>query len=65
MNGKVKVEGSTILFSDIVTTKMFCPDVDEVNFLSALSKTNNFKIDKMKLFLYEDDKELLVFQKID
>jgi heat shock protein HslJ len=65
MNGKVKVEGSTILFSDIVTTKMFCPDVDEVNFLSTLSKTNNFKIDKMKLFLYEDDKELLVFQKVD
>ena len=65
MNGNVKVEGSTILFSDIVTTKMFCPDVDEIDFLSALSKMNNFKIDKMKLFLYEDDKELLVFQKVD
>jgi heat shock protein HslJ len=38
MNGKVMVEGSTILFSDIVTTKMFCPDVDEVDFLSALGK---------------------------
>ena len=65
MNGKVKVEGSTILFSDIVTTKMFCPDVDEVDFLSALGKANNYKIEKMKLYLYEDDHELLVFQKVD
>lgn len=65
MNGKVKVEGSTILFSDIVTTKMFCPDVDEVDFLSALGKANNYRIEKMKLYLYDSDYELLVFQKID
>ena len=65
MNGKVKVEGSTILFSDIVTTKMFCPDVDEVDFLSALGKANNYRIEKMKLYLYDNDHELLVFQKID
>ena len=65
MNGKVMVEGSTILFSDIVTTKMFCPDVDEVDFLSSLGKANNYKIEKMKLYLYDSDRELLVFQKID
>jgi heat shock protein HslJ len=65
MNGKVMVEGSTILFSDIVTTKMFCPDVDEVDFLSALGKANNYKIEKMKLYLYDGDNELLVLQKID
>ena len=65
MNGKLMVEGSTILFSDIVTTKMFCPDVDEVNFLSTLGKANNYKIEKMKLYLYDSDHELLVFQKVD
>jgi heat shock protein HslJ len=65
MNGNVKVEGSTILFSDIVTTKMFCPDVDEVDFLSALGKANNYRIEKMKLYLYDSDHELLVFQKVD
>jgi heat shock protein HslJ len=65
MNGKVMVEGSTILFSDIVTTKMFCPDVDEADFLSGLGKANNYKIEKMKLYLYDSDHELLVFQKID
>ena len=65
MNGKLMVEGSTILFSDIVTTKMFCPDVDEVNFLSTLGKANNYKIEKMKLYLYDNDHELLVFQKVD
>ena len=65
INGNVKVEGSTILFSDIVTTKMFCPDVDEVDFLSALGKANNYRIEKMKLYLYDNDYELLVFQKVD
>ena len=65
MNGNVMVEGSTIIFSDIVTTKMFCPDVDEVNFLSTLGKANNYKIEKMKLYLYDSDHELLVFQKVD
>jgi len=65
MNGTVKVEGSTISFSDIITTKMFCSDVDETGFLSALKKANNYKIEKMKLYIFEDDRELLVFQKID
>ena len=65
MNGTVKVEGSTISFSDIITTKMFCSDVDEVSFISALKKANKYKIEKMKLYLFEDDRELLVFQKID
>ena len=65
MNGTVKVESSTISFSDIITTKMFCSDVDEVSFISALKKANKYKIEKMKLYLFEDDRELLVFQKID
>jgi len=65
MSGKVKVEGSTISFSDITTTKMFCSDVDETSFLSALKKANNYKIEKMKLYLFDNDKELMVFQKID
>jgi heat shock protein HslJ len=65
MNGKLKVEGSTISFSDIITTKMFCADVDETTFLTALGQVKKYKIEKLKLYLFENEKELLVFQKID
>jgi len=65
MNGNMAVEGEKISFSDIVTTKMFCIDVDETSFLNALGKANNFKIEKMRLYLFNDEKELLVFKKID
>src|SRR3989304_258588 len=63
INGTVIVEGSRITFSDIVTTKMFCPGSIEQNFLIALGKVNNYKIEKMRLFLYEDTVEKLVFRK--
>ena len=65
MNGSMNVEGDKISFSDITTTKMFCVDVDETGFLTALSKANKYKIEKMRLYLFEDDKEVLVFKKID
>ncbi len=65
MNGNVNVEGEKISFSDIVTTKMFCADVDETSFLTALNKASNYKIEKMRLYLFDDDKEVLVFKKID
>ena len=65
MNGSMNVEGDKISFSDITQTKMFCVDVDETIFLTALSKANKYKIEKMRLYLFEDDKEVLVFKKID
>ena len=65
MNGSMNVEGDKISFSDITTTKMFCVYVDETSFLTALSKANKYKIEKMRLYLFEDDKEVLVFKKID
>src|SRR5512139_2319717 len=65
MSGKLTVDGSSISFSDIVTTKMFCDGVDETSFLTDLEKANKYKIEKMRLYLFEDEKEILVFKKID
>lgn len=65
MNGSMNVEGDKISFTDITTTKMFCVDVDETTFLTALGKANKYKIEKMRLYLFDDDKEVLVFKKID
>lgn len=65
INGKVEIDKNQITFSDIITTEMACPGDIEQRFLSALQRANNYRIEKLKLYLYEDDKELLSFQKID
>jgi heat shock protein HslJ len=65
INGKVKINGNKISFLEIITTEMACPGNVEQRFLSALNKVNNYKIEKMKLYLYEDNTELLALKKID
>jgi heat shock protein HslJ len=65
MNGKVDIEEDQITFSDIATTKKFCPESIEQEFLIALGMVNNYKIEKMELHLFQDDDELLIFHKVD
>jgi len=65
MNGNITVEEDQITFSDIITTKKFCSESIEQEFLIALGMVNNYKIEKMKLHLYQDDEELMIFQKVD
>ena len=65
INGKVVVEGTNIAFSEIITTEMACSGNLEQKFLTALQSVDNYKIEKLRLFLYEDDNERIVFRKID
>jgi heat shock protein HslJ len=65
MNGTVTVEVDQIEFSDIITTEKFCSNSIEQEFLIALGMVNNYKVEKLKLYLYEDDQEIMIFQKID
>ena len=65
VNGKVEVDGNNISFSEIISTEMACPGELEQRFLSALQSVDNYKIEKLRLFLYEDEEERLVFRKID
>ena len=65
INGKVKVDGSNIAFSEIITTEMACPGDLEQRFLTALQNVDNYKIEKLRLFLYEGEERRLVFRKID
>jgi len=65
MNGTVDVEDDQITFSDIATTKKFCMESIEQEFLIALGMVNNYKIEKMELHLFQDDDELLIFHKVD
>ncbi len=65
INGKVEVDGNNIAFSNIITTEMACPGDIEQRFLSAIQSVDGYKIEKLRLFLYEGEKERLVFRKID
>ena len=63
--GKVEVDDSNITFSEIISTEMACPGDLEQRFLTALKMVDNYKIEKLRLFLYEGEAERLVFRKID
>lgn len=65
LNGNIKIDGNRITFFEIITTEMACPGDLEIRFLSALKRVNNYKIEKLRLFLYQDDEELLTLRKID
>jgi len=65
INGKVEIENNQITFSDIITTEMACPGDLEQRFLSALQKVNNYKIEKLRLYMFENEKEILTLRKID
>jgi heat shock protein HslJ len=65
LNGTVEIDEDKIAFSKMMTTEMACPGDLEQRFLSRLEKVNRYKIEKLRLFLYEDNKELLTLRKID
>ena len=65
LDGKLHIDGSEITFYDMITTEMACPGNVEQRFISSLNKVNRYKIEKMRLYLFNDEKELLVFRKID
>ena len=65
MNGKVVVENNQIEFSNMAVTKKFCENSIEQDFLIALGMANNYKIEKLKLYLFQDDEQIMIFQKID
>ena len=57
INGKVDIDNNHISFYEITTTEMACPGDLEQRFLSALQKVNNYKIEKLKLYLFEDERK--------
>ncbi|MBQ0117499.1 MAG: META domain-containing protein [Flavobacterium sp.] len=51
----------TVSFKDVITTFMFCEEVDENAYLTALNSVTNYKIENQKLFLYAGDRIVLVY----
>ncbi|RPI14632.1 MAG: META domain-containing protein [Ignavibacteriae bacterium] len=63
INGKYTVSGSTIKISDMISTKMFCDDIDETTFLSILKNADSYKIQNEKLYLYSGKDIKMVLKK--
>ncbi|MEE3715183.1 META domain-containing protein [Tumidithrix elongata RA019] len=63
--GSVKVEGSKLKFSQIISTKMACLNENNVEptFLKLLETTTRFEVETDKLRLYSGDRLILVFSR--
>lgn len=60
----VKVEGSTIQFSELFSTKMFCDGIQqsESAYFNALENATKFEIKGDKLVIYQNNKSVLFFE---
>lgn len=58
--GSMKLDGSSISFPGLGSTKMFCKEAQptESAFMTALRATNTYRLDGDKLVLLDKDKEL-------
>jgi len=64
-NGTIKIDNNKIIFSKLITTQMACPGDLEHRLLSAFKVIDNYKIENLRLYLYEGETEKLVFRKVD
>lgn len=57
------IENNSIEFGEIATTLMACMEdtKQEYRFLQALSRVDSFKMEEDRLFLFEGERELLIF----
>lgn len=65
--GTAKIEGSTIKFSELMGTMMFCEDVGQAEgkYTAGLKNTDSFKVVGGKLQLLQNGKLLMVFSKAE
>lgn len=64
--GKVIKKRNKLMFKDIGTTRMSCPEetlTNERQYLENLNKIDSFQIIDEDLYLYSKDKPILVFSK--
>ena len=64
-NAKTDIDENKITFSNIIATEMACPGNLEQRFLSAIKSVDNYRIEKMRLLLFKEQVETMVFRKID
>jgi heat shock protein HslJ len=65
MSGDFTADESTITFNNFGMTKIFCPGTVESDFVNAIKKANKWIVQNAKLYLYVDDKCVMVFRRFD
>ncbi|PNW27402.1 META domain-containing protein [Formosa algae] len=66
MNGTIFSEQSKIRFTKIVTTRKMCVQANnEAQFIKALERSTQFKIENNRLYLSNPDDATLTFKKVD
>ena len=65
--GQMEGRGDEIAFRNVGTTKKFCRDLMDMEntFLTRLQAVDHYHLKDLKLYLTEDKKDVLVFQKVD
>lgn len=63
--GSFEATNETIKFGPAAMTKMMCPGNFEQGFVRALNSANRWKVENLRLYLYQDDFELMVMKKVD
>lgn len=65
--GNVIINGNAVQFSKMFSTKMFCQDLAESEdiYLAEIAKVTAGKISGSKLYLYEGEKLLMIFTKMN
>ncbi len=63
MSGNYAIENNTIRFSEVITTKMSCPDIAfETTFLDAMSNVDRFEVNNDVMLLKDRNRVLLMFR---
>jgi heat shock protein HslJ len=63
--GTFEATNETIKFGPAAMTKMMCPGDYEQQFAKALNSANKWEVENLRLYLYQDDSELMVMKKVD
>jgi heat shock protein HslJ/uncharacterized membrane protein len=64
-SGSLDVDNEMIKFGKLISTKMFCPESIEMQFMDAMHKVNKWEISGMRLLLKNGEETYLTFKKID
>ena len=64
-SGTLSINGNKLSITRIISTKMFCGEVQEIEdaFFSQLENVNKYEIKESRLLLYHDKELLLEFEK--
>ncbi len=65
--GKAEIKDQKIILKDVISTRMFCQETDaaERAYMQAINQVTDAKILTEELQLWNADKKLLVFKKVD